>query len=187
MRIKPAFRLALYTAFAILFATGAIWLAADQLKDGPDGEMWQRTCASLLMLHGGASMATLMLLGALVPAHMHRAWRAKLNRGTGVASVALYGLLIVSAFGLYYLGSEELRPWLSNFHLVLGLAVPVVILGHVLAGRASVRGPIRVAPARVPRGRPVTLVPSEIPIEPALNEAAALSGAAAAPRRRAAG
>ncbi len=70
--------------------------------------------------------------------HVQRAWRAKTNRVTGIASLAIYGLLIVTAFGLYYLGSEAVRPWISYIHIAFGLAVPAVITAHVMVGRASV-------------------------------------------------
>ncbi len=37
MRLKSAFRLALYGIFALLFVSGAVWLLADQMKNNPDG------------------------------------------------------------------------------------------------------------------------------------------------------
>ena len=136
MRLKPAFRYALYGAFAILFATGAAWLAADRLKES--GEQWQEIAANLLMVHGGTAMIALLLLGALVPLHVQRSWRAGKNRVAGIAMVTFNGVLIVTAFGLYYAGSEILRPWMSDVHLIFGLALPVMFLIHVMLGRRSV-------------------------------------------------
>jgi hypothetical protein len=69
----------------------------------------------LLMAHGGAAMLTLMLLGALFPLHIFRAWRAKKNRLTGIIMIACNAMLIATAFGLYYLASETLRPWARGF------------------------------------------------------------------------
>jgi len=60
--------------------------------------------------HGGAAMVTLLLLGALIPVHVMRAWRSRKNRVSGSAMVTFNAVLIVTAFGLYYLGSETLRP-----------------------------------------------------------------------------
>src|SRR5262249_21749001 len=129
MRLKGAFRFALYGIFGLLFASGALWIYADLMKNHPeaDSEMWHQAAASLLSLHGGAAMVTMMLLGALGPMHVQRAWRAKKNRTTGVVSVAMYGLLIATAFGLYYVGSEALRPWISTIHIAFGLGVPAVL------------------------------------------------------------
>jgi hypothetical protein len=163
MRIKTAFRLALYGAFGVLFGTGILWLVADQLKEGASGDLWQQVASSALMLHGGTTMVALMFLGALVPSHIQRAWRAKKNRATGVVSVAVYALLILTAFGLYYLGSEAVRPWLSFIHATIGLTVPALLAAHIMVGRGVLAGsatsaaPLR----RMARSSAVTLVPAE--------------------------
>jgi hypothetical protein len=137
LRLDPAFRAALYAAFAVLLVTGAAWLWADAMKDSPSGEGWQTASADLLMIHGGTAMAALMLIGALFPLHMRRGWRARRNRLTGTAMATFNAVLIVTAFGLYYLGSDLLRPWSSRLHIAFGLALPVLFLIHVLIGRRS--------------------------------------------------
>src|SRR3974390_1345168 len=83
LQLDRRLRWSVYAAFAVLLATGAVWLLADQLKDSPDGELWQSTAANMLMIHGGAAMLTLLLLGALFPIHIARAWRGRLNRMSG--------------------------------------------------------------------------------------------------------
>jgi len=165
MRLKSAFRLALYGVFAILFASGTFWLLADQMKNGAEAdssEMWQQTAAYLLSLHGGSAMVTLMLLGALFPMHVQRAWRAKTNRVTGIASLAIYGLLIATAFGLYYLGSEVVRPWISYVHIAFGLAVPAVVAAHIMVGRASVAAMAQNSKSSLRRANAPTLVPADL-------------------------
>jgi 4-amino-4-deoxy-L-arabinose transferase-like glycosyltransferase len=44
-------------------------------------------------------------------------------------------VLILTAFGLYYLGAETLRPWASDVHIVAGFALPVLIALHIWLGR----------------------------------------------------
>ena len=169
MRLKNAFRFALYGIFALLFVSGAAWIYADQMKNNTeiDTEMWQQAAALLLSVHGGAAMITLMLLGALGPMHVQRAWRAKKNRATGVVSIAMYGLLIATAFGLYYMGSEALRPWISTIHIAFGLAVPAVITAHIMIGRASVAAVAQQArPQRATAA--ATLVPDDTPADAVL-------------------
>lgn len=134
-RLEPPFRFAIYIAFAVLFASGTTWIIANALKDSVDGEFWQEGAAYLLMLHGGTAMLTLMLLGALFPLHVGRAWQARKNRATGVIMMACNAVLIATAFGLYYLSSEALRPWSSDLHIAFGLALPLLILAHVQIGR----------------------------------------------------
>jgi cytochrome c biogenesis protein CcdA len=145
-RLDPLFRLAIYLAVAALFATGAGWLVADQMKESAESEAWQQAAATLLMLHGGASMLTLMLLGALFPLHIGRAWRAGKNRGTGVLMLVSTTVLVSTAFALYYLGSETIRPWTSGLHIAFGLGLPLALLLHIKigrrrAGRIDKRGP----------------------------------------------
>ena len=135
MRLKSAFRFALYAAFAALFVSGAAWLVADRWKE--TSELAQEAAADLLMVHGATAMVALLLLGALVPLHVQRGWRAARNRIAGAAMVTFNAVLIVTAFGLYYAGSETLRPWMSDVHLWVGLAFPLLLLIHVVLGRRS--------------------------------------------------
>ena len=124
-----------------LLGSGIAWVVADQLKAtggaGGDSEFWQRVVANALTVHGGSAMAALLLLGALGEAHMRRGWRARRNRATGVIMLIVNGLLITSAFALYYMGSEVLRPWISLVHIAVGLALPVLVLVHIWVGRRA--------------------------------------------------
>ena len=134
MRLEASFRWTVYAVAAALFVTGAAWLAADALKDGPTGDAWQEIGADLLMVHGGAAMAMLMVLGALIPVHIRRGWRARKNRLSGGAMVTLNALLIPTAFGLYYSGSDLMRPWISDAHIAAGFALAALIVIHPLIG-----------------------------------------------------
>jgi hypothetical protein len=137
VRLDPAFRYALYAALVVLTVTGGGWLIADWNKDPAGPEFWQLVAADLLMVHGGAAMATLLLLGALFPLHVRRAWRTGRNRLTGPVMVGINATLIVTAFGLYYAGSDVLRPWISDLHIAIGLALPMFLVAHVWLGRRS--------------------------------------------------
>jgi len=139
LRLKPWFRFAIYAAFAVLLLTGAGWLVADWQKDVSGDEIWQQLIAWLLMVHGGAAMVTLLLLGALVPLHLIRAWRARKNRISGSVMVTFNGVLIATAFGLYYLGSETLRPWMSWIHIGAGFSLAMWFPLHIYWGRRQLR------------------------------------------------
>jgi hypothetical protein len=96
--------------------------------------------AALLAIHGGAAMVMLVLLGALIPIHVQRAWRGRKNRWTGAVMVTVNALLVATAFGLYYAGSDALRGLISNTHIVVGVGFPVLLLIHILTGRRASRG-----------------------------------------------
>ena len=137
MRLEPRYRAALYAAFAVLAVTGAVWLVADWRKNPLEPDVWQEIAPLMLMLHGGGAMVALMLLGALVPLHIRRAWRSKRNRLTGPIMIAVNAVLIATAFGLYYAGSDMLRPWISDLHIAIGIALPPALLLHVWLGRRT--------------------------------------------------
>jgi small-conductance mechanosensitive channel len=139
LQLDPGFRWGLYSVFGVLFATGVIWIVADRLKDPESGEVWQSIATNMLMVHGGAAMIILVLLGALFPNHIARAWRARTNRIAGVGMLAVNLVLVATAFGLYYLGSETLRPWISDVHIVFGILVPAAFAVHIWVGRQSRR------------------------------------------------
>jgi cation transport ATPase len=142
VRLDPRFRGSLYAAFTLLTVTGVVWLLADWRKDPLAPDLWQEIAPLMLMLHGGGAMATLMLLGALVPLHVRRAWRSGRNRRTGPMMVAVNAVLIATAFGLYYAGSDTLRPWISDLHTVVGIALPLALLVHVWRGRRTRQPPV---------------------------------------------
>ena len=123
----------------VLFLTGAGWLVADWQKDLSGDEIWQQSIAYLLMVHGGTAMVTLLLLGALIPVHMLRAWRSRKNRVSGSVMATFNAVLILTAFGLYYLGSETLRPWMSWIHIAAGLSVTLWLPVHIYLGRRAMR------------------------------------------------
>ena len=133
MRLKSSFRYAIYAAFAVLFLTGAGWFVADWNKDSD--EIWQQLAANMLMVHGGAAMLTLMALGALIPLHFLRAFRLGKNLASGSIMAAFNAVLIITAFGLYYLGSEAVRPWMSWIHITAGVGVLMMFPIHILLGR----------------------------------------------------
>jgi hypothetical protein len=135
LRLKPSFRRSIYAAFAVLFVTGAAWLVADWQKDISADEIWQQLAATMLMVHGGAAMITLLLLGALIPLHLLRSWRAGKNRISGSVMATLNAALIATAFGLYYLGSETLRPWISWIHIAAGFSLALWFPVHIIWGR----------------------------------------------------
>ncbi len=135
LRLDPRFRYAFYATVAMLFITGVAWLVADQLKDSPTGELWQAVGADLLMVHGGTAMIMLMMLGALIPLHVQRSWRAKKNRIAGTVMCVFNAVLVVTAFGLYYSGGDTLRIWTSDVHIVVGICLPIALVIHIAVGR----------------------------------------------------
>ncbi len=128
MRIEPWLRRLLYATLAALFATGVAWWALDE-------EAAVRPL--LLALHGLAAMLSLLTLGAVSVLHVRASWRRRRNRSSGLLVVCSLILLVVTAFALYYVGQETFRDLASLVHLIIGLALPLILLTHLLLGIRS--------------------------------------------------
>jgi hypothetical protein len=137
LRLESGLRFGNYAVVATLTATGVIWLIADTLKTPEDGEVWQLIGANTLMLHGLAAMIALILLGAMIPMHLRGFWRAGRNRISGAAMVGTNAVLAITAWGLYYAGSESLRTFVADVHIAVGIALPALVATHVVLGRRT--------------------------------------------------
>ncbi|MBV8536310.1 MAG: hypothetical protein JO128_11995 [Alphaproteobacteria bacterium] len=134
MRLSRTLRVILYAALAVLLATGIAWLVIDATKDpfqaGGGGEVGQ----PLLAVHGGAAMAFLIVFGALLPLHVQSNWARDRNRWAGVVMLAVNAVLIVTAYALYYSGSDVLRARASDVHIAAGLFLPLWLGVHIWLG-----------------------------------------------------
>ena len=86
-------------------------------------------------MHTLLSWLLLMQVGALWHAHMRAGWRKRLNRISGVATVAMILGLTLSAAGLFYLGSDEAQLAAALIHSGFGVSVIGLFAFHVLKGR----------------------------------------------------
>ena len=130
LRLNQLSELFVYLIFSTLLLTAGVWLWA-QSNFSTDNPL-----PSLMMkIHGAAAMTALVLLGALIH-HIRRGWTAKKNRLSGIILVAIVLFLVVTGYGLYYSGDEQLRSLISRSHTWIGLGLVLVIPTHVLLGRA---------------------------------------------------
>src|SRR4026207_2159799 len=145
IRLKRLQRYFLYAVLALVFLSGVVWAYWNYLVASPgDFEMTAKTWA--MKVHGGAAMTVLVLIGMLLNAHVRFAWRADRNRANGSIFLSAFAVLTITGYGLYYAGSERLRAWTSWLHLVVGLALPILLLIHIFLGK-------RTRPSGQPRTR----------------------------------
>src|ERR1039458_2680143 len=98
---------ALYSTLALLWLTGGVWLL------GEEGAPARSLC---MKIHGAAAMFFLMVFGTLLLQYVPQGWKENRQRPTGSWLVGLCSILIITGWGLYYLGSEFLRRWTSWIH-----------------------------------------------------------------------
>jgi hypothetical protein len=160
-RLGTVQRRLLYSTFALLAATGAYW-ALIHYAGVP---AWLSE-PLLMKVHGAAAMLALMLVGGLLQAHVPAGWKEARQRSSGGAMLAVFGLLALSGYLLYYAGGESLRNASSYLHLALGLALPAALCLHL--SLKSSRQPPALAAASQPFDNPKELAEwNPTPIEPA--------------------
>ena len=71
----------------------------------------------------------------LILYHIKPGWRQERQRPSGVLLLTVCVILILTGWGLYYVGGDELRNWISISHSILGVLLPLVIFLHVWSVR----------------------------------------------------
>jgi hypothetical protein len=139
LRLPFGLRLWLWGALGGLFVTGVLWLTlqSGMHPENDPGTTGQVAQSWLLRLHGLAAFIALMVFGAVYVRHVKPAWQTKRNPGSGAMMVGGLGLLTFTGYGLYYFGGETLRVWTSYLHNGLGLALPALMVAHILRGRSQ--------------------------------------------------
>jgi hypothetical protein len=130
--LGPLHRRTLYVVSALLWLTGTFWLYFFYLgkRRGSLGPFGNESATMCLKIHGAAAMAFLIVLGTLLLDHVGLGWPHKRQRPTGVSLLSLCGVLIVTGWGLYYIGEEWLHDVTSVIHSILGFALPLFIFFH---------------------------------------------------------
>ena len=135
-RLSAVHRRLTYLVCALLYITGALWLLFHYAVAAPDelGRARHPLESWSLRLHGAVAFGFLVALGSLLPRHIGEAWATRRNRSSGAIMLSAASLLVITGWGLYYVGGETLREWLSIGHWVIGLAAAPLLLFHVLLG-----------------------------------------------------
>ena len=128
---------ALYFFTLLLLATGLAWWALDRWATVPDefgGTAKHPAQPWMLRLNGAGAFGFLIVFGSLLPGHIQRGWHLRQNRATGLTLVAVFAVLSLTGYALYYLGEESGRALAASAHWWIGLASPALLIGHVLRG-----------------------------------------------------
>jgi hypothetical protein len=140
VRLGDSARRALYATIAALIGSGVWWIGVRygaRFFAGPDTFSRLARESLALKVHGATAFAALLALGAMSAHHVQRGWALKRNRLMGAVLLALFALLIVSGYALYYLVSDDTHGSVSVLHWTLGLALAPLLIVHIVTGRRS--------------------------------------------------
>ena len=119
---------------AALWLSGTAWLLLHyygqlQGEFGPETnplEPW------FLRLHGLVLIPALLGFGGLFIAHIPKGWKDASQRVAGTSLAAVFSVLILSGYMLYYVGNEAVRDWTSTVHWAIGIGSPAIFVWHYL-------------------------------------------------------
>ena len=134
--LDPWHRRIFYSGFAVTWASGALWIIAQWLKDPDLGPVRTPVQTLAMQIHGAAALFSLLLLGTMLT-HVRRGWAVKANRWSGGSMIAVNAALILTAWLLYYSTGDAWREWSSTLHWVFGLAALPLIAVHIRTGRIA--------------------------------------------------
>ena len=130
---------AVYWSVGLLVVTGLTWLGvhwfAPASSDGiplpSPTKLWA------MRLHAACALASLVALGSLLPVHIRTAWHRRKNRWSGSVNLLAFGVLLLTGYALWYASEGIFKDWAVWLHWGFGLALPIVLLAHVVLGRRS--------------------------------------------------
>ncbi|MBU6297770.1 MAG: hypothetical protein KGJ79_12570 [Alphaproteobacteria bacterium] len=134
VRLSAVRRRLIYGFGAGVWTSGTAWLILHyfMMQKTDFGPAPNPTEPWALAVHAAFGFAVVWLLGLLWGVHVTRGWRMGRHRVSGVTLLAILGWLVVSGYLLYYVGSDEVRSWVSIAHWTLGLALPIPFFVHWL-------------------------------------------------------
>lgn len=129
----------IYAATTLLFVTGGAWLLLDRFGkvQGQFGPEPNHALPWMLLVHGMVAYAFVIIAAMLVPVHMRLGWGTGRNRPSGLLLVEISLFLLLSGLALYYSTDEVLRAATSLSHWLVGLAMPIPIVVHLVRGKGS--------------------------------------------------
>lgn len=135
--LEKLFKLALLSSTGALFITGIIFILLKSFfyTENDFGITPSPYLPITLMIHGLMAPVFLMIFGALFPAHISRAFKAKANLTSGLIITSTSFLLISTGYALYYSGNETLRNIFSLTHSGVGALFGLMLIKHILAGK----------------------------------------------------
>ena len=127
-------RIATYATFALLLITGVVWWVLDAGRgENPSSpaQIW------LLRLHGMLAMLALVCLGSMLTVHVRIGWALQRNRLLGAAFLATLIALALTGYALYYAIGDTMRSLSSWIHFCVGVVAPLLLVLHIVRGRAA--------------------------------------------------
>ena len=152
VQVPSRFRRFLYAVLVTSWCSGVVFFILNQWvrvdgEFGPEKHPWQ---FGVLRIHGAGAFLMMITFGYLLASHVKVGWPLKKFHPMGLVSVGSVAFLIVSAYGLYYIGDPGLRALVAYCHAAVGVCLPILVTAHLVRARRrrNSQNPLRAAKAR---------------------------------------
>ena len=122
----------IYVIAAGVWLSGGLWLLFHYFlqKQGEFGPSTNPLEPWWLKMHGAFAFASLWMGGLIWGVHITRFWPGRRRRWSGSILTAVFALLILTGYLLYYVADDHARPMISYIHWIIGLLCPTLFLWH---------------------------------------------------------
>jgi hypothetical protein len=137
LRMPRWIRWWIHGAGLLCLVSGVLWLLFHHFMSvegefGPAAHPLERTW---IVVHGAAAVLAAWVLGLIWMGHVRRGLGFGRRLPSGLGLVLLVGFLMLSGWGLYYIGDDRWRGWTGTAHWVVGLLAAVILIAHSGFGR----------------------------------------------------
>ena len=145
LRLSPRHRRFVYGVFVALWLTGILWLVFHYFlqRQGEFGAEPHPIETWWLRLHGAAAFVALWLGGLVWIVHVRHALSRPKRRVSGIALIAMFVVLAMSGYLLYYASDDATRDVVRLVHWLVGVTLIAPFLLHSLRARAQRKARVR--------------------------------------------
>lgn len=138
VRIEKRIRTGLFLLITTSWITGILFFILDNWLwiEGEFGPEKNPLQFPTLKIHAASAFLLMIGFGFLLASHVLVSFPVKRMRPTGIALLSTFGFLIVSAYGLYYIGDDSFRQIVVYAHAGAGCFFPILLATHLLKGKA---------------------------------------------------
>ncbi len=137
VKIPWHYRTWLFLFIALSWVTGVVFFSLNQWfeVEGEFGLEKHPAQATFLKVHGATAFLMMISYGYLLATHIPAGYKSKRQRILGLSLVASQGFLILTAYGLYYVGGEKFHALIGYAHASVGLIFPFLLATHIFTGK----------------------------------------------------
>lgn len=139
LKIPWRYRTWLFAFIMLSWVTGVTFFILNRWVEieGEFGPEKHPAQATFLKVHGASAFLMMICYGYLLATHVPAGYRSRRQRVLGLGLVAAQGFLILTAYGLYYVGGDDFHALLGYAHASVGLVFPFLLATHVIAGKSK--------------------------------------------------